>query len=85
MPLSAAISNVDAAGAENDRFPEPSVFRTSFALPSADGITNVVMPDRESGDFRVIKLVPLSVPSTRFTPLPTVEEFTDQYRPEPTN
>ena len=41
------------------------------------------MPERLSGDLIVTKLVPLSVPSTRLTPLPFVAEFTDQYLPEP--
>jgi len=40
-PESAAIVKLEAAGAENDRLPEPSLVRTSPLSPSSAGIVSV--------------------------------------------
>lgn len=52
------------------KVPEPLVTIAWFAVPSAPGSVKVVIPERLSGAFNVIKSVPLLVPSTKFTPLP---------------
>ena len=61
-PASAASVNVDVI-APNDNAPEPSVFRNSFAFPSAVGRVNVTLPPRALGAFSPTKCVPLLVPS----------------------
>jgi len=55
--------------------PDPFVTSACPLVPSALGSVRVVIPDRLSGAFNVIKSVPLLVPSTKFTPLPVVVVF----------
>jgi len=55
--------------------PDPLVTSACPLVPSALGSVRVVIPDRLSGAFNVIKSVPLLVPSTKFTPLPVVVVF----------
>jgi len=50
--------------------PDPFVTSACPLVPSAPGSVKVVIPERLSGAFNVIKSVPLLVPSTKFTPLP---------------
>ena len=55
--------------------PDPFVTSACPLVPSALGSVRVVIPDRLSDAFNVIKSVPLPVPSTKFTPLPVVVVF----------
>ena len=70
VPVSAERVKLEAAGAEKERFPLPSVVRIFPLEPSVPGKVYVTIPARLSGDLRVMNEVPLLVPSTRLTPLP---------------
>jgi hypothetical protein len=59
VPKSGVVSAGDVARttfpvpviAENDRLPEPSVAKTVFAEPSADGRTKVTLEARDAADL----------------------------------
>ena len=67
MPWLSEIVKDDAAGAENERFPEPSETRTSPLFPSVLGRVRTISPARLSGPFSVTLFEPLLVPSEKVT------------------
>ena len=82
-PLSPEIVNDEDEEGENDKFPDPSVTKTSPLEPSVLGNVNVI----EDGTFvdaaRPTKFVPFDVASKTFTEPPEDEVSLFQYLPLP--